>query len=380
MSKKYTYEEVKYFLKNLGYELMSSEYENNKSKFILKDESGYYYLTNLNLVKAGNLSKFINNNPYTIQNIKLWLVLNNKNIILESVEYIKMQSKMKWRCTSEKCGELFETSLELILRGSGCPFCVGQKVGVLNCLATINPELTKEWHPTKNKGLTPCDVTNGSSKKIWWRCKDNSKHEWCCAVSMRTASGNKNPTGCPYCCGRLPSKDYNLLIKNPELCEEWDYLKNIKSPIQYTPNSNQVVWWICKNCGFNWEASINQRNGVLKTNCPKCSKSKGETEISNYLDLHNIDYIQQKTYNNLIGLKGGFLSYDFYIKNLNLLIEYQGEFHDGSTGGNTLINLKNQKKHDKIKKEYAIKNDIDLLEIWYYDFKNIKNILDKIFD
>ena len=30
-----------------------------------------------------------------------------------------------------------------------------QKVVKSNCLATLNPELAKEWHPTKNNRLTP---------------------------------------------------------------------------------------------------------------------------------------------------------------------------------------------------------------------------------
>jgi hypothetical protein len=37
-------------------------------------------------------------------------------------------------------------------------------------LADRNPELAKEWHPTRNGDLTPDQVTPGSSRKVWWRC------------------------------------------------------------------------------------------------------------------------------------------------------------------------------------------------------------------
>ncbi len=59
-------------------------------------------------------------------------------------------------------------------------------------LATANPELAKEWHPTKNGDLTPSDVTPGSNKKIWWACSKG--HEWKTAIEHRSYG-----TGCPYC-------------------------------------------------------------------------------------------------------------------------------------------------------------------------------------
>jgi len=37
-------------------------------------------------------------------------------------------------------------------------------------LAKSYSELAKHWHPTKNKNLTPNDVSHGSSMQIWWKC------------------------------------------------------------------------------------------------------------------------------------------------------------------------------------------------------------------
>ena len=61
--------------------------------------------------------------------------------------------------------------------GRGCPICAGKKVVLSNCLATLNPSLTKEWHPTKNGDLTPYDVTLGSSKNVYWKCNEADDHE-----------------------------------------------------------------------------------------------------------------------------------------------------------------------------------------------------------
>ena len=93
--------------------------------------------------------------------------------------------------------------------------------------------------------------------------------------------------------------------------------------------------------------------------------------------------ITQKTFNDLRGIKGGLLSYDFYLPEYNLLIEYQGEFHDINLKNDYNYteylrkNLQKQYEHDKRKREYAKNNNIKLLEIWYWDFDNIESILQK---
>lgn len=94
-----------------------------------------------------------------------------------------------------------------------------------------------------------------------------------------------------------------------------------------------------------------------------------------------INYTKQKVYDNLVGVNDGLLSYDFYLPKYNLLIEYQGIQHEkpidfsGKNKNVAIEKFKKQKEHDKRKNNYAKQNNIDLLEIWYYDFDNIENIL-----
>jgi very-short-patch-repair endonuclease len=73
------------------------------------------------------------------------------------------------------------------------------------------------------------------------------------------------------------------------------------------------------------------------------------------------------------------LSYDFFLPEYNLLIEYQGEQHEKYIKGfhKNKKAFINQQEHDKRKREYAKNHNIKLLEIWYYDFDNIEQILDK---
>lgn len=84
-------------------------------------------------------------------------------------------------------------------RGNGCPYCAGRKVlPGFNDLATREPEVAKQWHPTLNDTLTPEMVTIGSHRKVWWECPNG--HIWKAVIHSR-ASGAK--CGCPICAGRV---------------------------------------------------------------------------------------------------------------------------------------------------------------------------------
>ena len=66
-----------------------------------------------------------------------------------------------------------------------CPCCMNRVVVKgINDLATTRPELAKEWHPTKNRDLTPYMVTAGSSKRVWWKCSVCGK-DWNTVITSR---------------------------------------------------------------------------------------------------------------------------------------------------------------------------------------------------
>ena len=131
-----------------------------------------------------------------------------------------------------------------------------------------------------------------------------------------------------------------------------------------------------KSCGTSITKTPNQ---ILTTNisCPVCGKykSKGEQKIKHILDKYDICFETQKKYSDLLGVKNHMLSYDFYLPKENILLEYQGEYHDGTARNQTDEEFKTQQEHDKRKREYAKSHNIKLLEIWYWDFNNIEEIL-----
>ena len=73
--------------------------------------------------------------------------------------------------------------------------------------------------------------------------------------------------------------------------------------------------------------------------------------------------------------------FDFYLPDYNLFIEYDGEQHYHTTryhGDDVEANqsvLKKTQEHDKIKNQYCIDNNIDLLRIPYWEKENIETII-----
>ena len=120
----------------------------------------------------------------------------------------------------------------------------------------------------------------------------------------------------------------------------------------------------CEKCGNVYEQRPDDH--LHGRGCPICNESHGERFIRNYLDNHSIKYIPQKKFNDLKDKT--YLSYDFYLPDYNILIEYQGIQHYESInikGSGKYSNLKKQQLHDKLKREYAKNNGYKLLELKY---------------
>ena len=133
----------------------------------------------------------------------------------------------------------------------------------------------------------------------------------------------------------------------------------------------------CSICGAERECLYHHlMNLNVACECFK-SHSTGEMLIKNYLDRHNYSYKTEYTFEELRGIGGGILRYDFAIfKNneLRCLIEYDGEQHFSEAG--TYFNEHGQVQiHDGMKDKYALTNNIPLLRIPYKDAYKAEEIL-----
>lgn len=141
-------------------------------------------------------------------------------------------------------------------------------------------------------------------------------------------------------------------------------------------NAKTKIRFLHKSCGHITYQTPSKALENLSV-CKFCDyPTRGEQKIIDFLDSIMFgEYEYQQYYEDLVGINNRELSYDFYLPKYNLLIEYQGEYHDGSARNQTEEEFEIQKEHDRRKREYAESHGIELLEIWYWDYDNIENIL-----
>ena len=155
--------------------------------------------------------------------------------------------------------------------GGGCPYCAGRRTCPENCLQTLRPDLADEWHPAKNKPLTPMGVTPNSGKNVWWTCPIG--HNWQARVQSRNLGLN-----CKLCSGKILGSNNSLAVLMPRLAIEWHPSKNRNlKPKEVTPQSTTVAWWHCK-ANHEWPAQISLRAKGL--GCPYCAGRKLSPESS----------------------------------------------------------------------------------------------------
>ncbi len=190
-----------------------------------------------------------------------------------------------WKCPV--CGTHWESRIAERTSGHGCPEC-GKKIGIekrrqkqaeKNNFLQNWPELAKEWDYEKNGELRPENISSSSTIKVWWKCEKG--HEWVQSINRRTSQNTK----CPVCnrSGRIRKglTDFGTLY--PQYAKEWNYDRNTLTPFDYSPTSNEKVWWKCEK-GHEWQQPIVSRTTMSHSICPVCSNRK---VLKGYNDLQS---------------------------------------------------------------------------------------------
>lgn len=230
------------------------------------------------IIKENNLNF---THPHLIEE---WCFDRNIDI---SPEHLTSGSHKKiwWNC---KQGHFWQAVVSSRTKqGSGCPYCSGLKATKQNNITVSHPELLREWHPTKNEGVYPNQLTSGSDKRINWICKNG--HEWVTSVYERA----KRKTGCIKCPRNLKVRKNNLTETHPHLLQEWCFEKNTSiTPLNVVFGSKVQAWWRCKR-GHEWKTSINHRT-VKLTGCPYCCGKK--VTADNNLSITHPDLAKEWNY------------------------------------------------------------------------------------
>jgi len=319
-NKRYDYEYVKSKFKKKDYTLVSEEYKNKNEKLD--------YICN-------------KHKEFGIQKVSFAsLELNNCNCKKCINENAVGKRHNVPKLTIKNYDEYFEKYKNKLFNEVGEEYSL-QKIDVKNKKTML--------YLIHNKCNQPYPIEQYKFFKRKYRCQNpDCKHQRISDRCMKTTEQFK--------------KEVFDLVKDEYIIEG-----------EYVGKDNNILFrHITCNCTFE----KTPHNFLAGQRCPHCIlPTKGEQKIIDYLDNNNIKYTFQKTYNDLRGINGGLLSYDIYLDDYNCLIEYQGHFHDGTAFKEYDEKFERQQEHDKRKREYAKFHGINLLEIWYWDFDNIENIL-----
>lgn len=125
-----------------------------------------------------------------------------------------------------------------------------------------------------------------------------------------------------------------------EQCELADEYKNAKQRLRYKYKNS--YYWVTLDDWLRHKAR------------PHLNTVESEQKFRNYLEEHNINFITQKTFDDLKSANNYKLRFDFYLPDQQLLVEVDDITH---------IYNKKQIEKGKIKDEYCEKHNMKLLRI-----------------
>lgn len=290
--------------------------------------------------------------------------VNKLKDILPDISVIGEYStaRLPIECRCEKCGYEWSPLPTNLLRGHGCPRCVGH-------LQKTHEQFVKEVEAIGK--VTVLGKYKNAHSPVLVKCNKCGK-EW-----APHASNLLNGIGCKSCCYEIVGKK-NSISDDVFIKRVSNINPTIKIHSTYSDGPRKRANCTCSVCGFSW---VPEAHHLIEGHgCPQCSvPSVGEHEIQNVLDTYNIEYIRAYRFDELRGVGGKCLSYDFYLPKHNLLIEYQGQQHYEPVnyfGGEDKFKI--QQEHDKRKRDFALSRNIRLIEIRYDE--DTKNTLIKHLD
>ncbi len=369
---RHTIEYVKEYVSQHGYTLLSDNYANAKSKIHFCDNDGYKFCISFGnfsdrVKNGGGFRRFGNNNIYTIDNIKLFLKINNINVELVSMEY-ENEKKLIWKCSMN---HIFSSLLHNVLCGHGCPHCAGQG-------APDYCFIEKEFK-LRGYNILPFEYVNNTTK-IPYICNDHVDRgvQWIDWAHFTIGCG------CYYC-GK--ERMIQSLTKTTEQFK--DDVKRVAGNEfivlgEYVKGDVPIEMFhvVCGNSFM-----IKPGNFLNGNRCNVCNLSKDACKIWMYLKNNNYCFEIEYRVDGCVNIDTGIgLPFDFVVfdnkedKNILCLIEYDGKQHfepvnfNGISDDNALVSHVNTVRRDKIKNDFCKNNGINLLRIPYWT-NNIEGVV-----
>jgi hypothetical protein len=262
---------------------------------------------------------------------------------LDKIIYTGMRERIIVGCNSH--GE-FDIIASVFLKSNGCVKCYNEERSFKNSFERLFRAIHDEYYDYSDVDY------KGILTKVSIKCPSHG-------IFQQTPKEHLRGSGCAKCGieknANARRMDVPYFIAKSKLIhgDVYDYGK-----VNYKNNHTGVII-ICKKHG---EFTQKPQDHYRGNGCPNCCNSIGENTIARLLVNLNIEFIQQKKYDDCRFVFK--LPYDFYLPKYNILIEYDGRQHYEAIdvfGGEQRLLI--TQRNDTIKTNYAKNKEIPLLRI-----------------
>lgn len=300
-----------------------------------------------------------------------WYVMKKVAEINPNIEllepYEKMSKRIKCRC--KKHDYISTKSIQEILMGRGCKYCGAEKLSEQHFLS--NDEVQRrvsERHP--HIQLIYYDGIN-SKESLWLCTKHNKKFKKVLSTMLRTAE-----SGCDECYKERMRRDFaftteefiiRLKQAHPDLELIGEYI-NSTTPIR--------IYCSTHDCEFQ-TTPVDILNRV--SCCPKSFKTYKEEAMCSLIESWGYSIDRQHSFDSCRDVN--LLKFDCYLMDFNTVIEYDGENHyfpvkyGAQSWEDAVKKHEYTKKHDEIKNNFCIENNVNIIRVPYFEFENMDSFL-----
>lgn len=361
------FEEIKMRFYNKGLYLLSEKCLSSKDKLKCVDKEGYYYSINYNNLSSGKFPERFNKfNPYVIKNIQKYLDNCSEGTQIVSTDFRGSKELLEFICPC--CNQNFHRTWDdvYVRHRFLCQNCTKKNSegnGYKYSLDYVREKLKEHGYKMlddsyiKNDAKISCINSDGYRVKIKFTnfSSETIKRE------PEIFSPKFNGENFIY---NVNQYFYNNNIDCKALYFDYDEKKY---------NNRAIIYCECE-CGNVFPTNM----GAIKrgqVRCSHCSSvySNIENKVGKWLDKKHIVYERQKKFEQCKDKRC--LPFDFYLPKYNMCIEVDGRQHDHVEFFNkyseeeALEKFETTKKHDLIKTQFCLENNIELFRIKEIDIQ-----------
>jgi hypothetical protein len=367
---KYTQEEIENLYLSKGYKVLSEYQGVHKPIDIMEIKTGYMFESTVSHFQNGELREPFGyrNRKFQKYNIELYLQNNCHDVTFVDVQKQKKKGKTRNIVTLKcKCGKIFTKEWNNIISSKRvmCAECA-RKHQTQNRRKTLEEEYVARiesmgYHfETKPKRIVAHELVDVVENKTGYKVKVDV-----CKIQHRMKdiifSDYSNRDNLIY--------NLNIYFTNNDMdC------RALRITDKTNSNNRSIIEYRC-GCGrlfYTTAHKIKRKMGY----CNYCNNiiSKNERLMEQFLQSLNIEYDTEYTFHSCKDHKP--LPFDFHLTQYDCLIEIDGEQHfkavcfGGISQEEAQQKFEAQQHRDKIKDDFCKNNNIPLLRIPYWEFKN----------